>query len=67
MTLAHDIRGRLHAARLNWTFVERALARSCNDPELLEAVVASSDELRELERLVLALLGDPAPSTGSQT
>ena len=66
MTIAHDIRGRLHATRLNLTFVERALARSCSDAELLQAVAASRDEFCELERLVLALLADAGPSFGSR-
>jgi len=56
VTAAHEIRGRLHAARLHLTFVERALAKPAGDPDLREAVKAAADELRQLERLVLAVL-----------
>ena len=54
MKVAHEIRGRLHTARLHVTFLERA----CSDhtPDVVEAVMAAADELRQLERVLLALL-----------
>jgi signal transduction histidine kinase len=54
--IAHEIRGRLHAARLHLTFLERAFRSPDDDPEIVEAVKAASDELRQLEQLVLAHL-----------
>jgi hypothetical protein len=54
MKVAHEIRGRLHTARLHVTFLERAC--STQEPDIVEAVMATSDELRHLERMVLALL-----------
>ena len=56
MKAAHEIRGRLHTARLHMTFLERALGTPDHDPEVVEAVKATADELRHLERIVLALL-----------
>ncbi len=53
MTVVHAIRGRLHAARLHLTFLERAFAKSSDDPDILEAVKAAVEELRELEILLL--------------
>jgi signal transduction histidine kinase len=54
--IAHEIRGRLHAARLHLTFLERAFRGRDDEPEIVEAVKAASDELRQLEQLVLAHL-----------
>lgn len=54
--MAHDIRGRLHAARLHLTFLERALRNPDADPDIVEAVNGASEELRQLEQLVLAHL-----------
>jgi len=54
--IAHEIRGRLHAARLHLTFLERAFRARDDEPEIAEAVKAASDELRQLEQLVLAHL-----------
>ena len=56
MSAAHDIRGHLHAARLQLTFLERALAKPGTEPGLLDAAKAASDELRQLEPLVVAVL-----------
>ncbi len=56
MNAAHEIRGRLHTARLHVTFLERTFGKPDSDPEVTEAVNAAGDELRHLERLVLALL-----------
>jgi hypothetical protein len=54
--IAHDIRARLHATRLHLTFLERAFRKPTDDPEIVEAVKSASDELRQLEQLVLAHL-----------
>jgi hypothetical protein len=54
--IAHEIRGRLHAARLHLTFLERAFRGPDDDPEIVDAVKAASEELRQLEQLVLAHL-----------
>jgi signal transduction histidine kinase len=54
--IAHEIRGRLHAARLHLTFLERAFRGPDHDPEIVDAVKAASEELRQLEQLVLAHL-----------
>ena len=54
--IAHEIRGRLHAARLHLTFLERAFRGRDDEPEIVEAVKAASDELHKLEQLVLAHL-----------
>ncbi|MEO8843249.1 MAG: hypothetical protein ABI591_23075 [Kofleriaceae bacterium] len=54
--IAHEIRGRLHAARLHLTFLERAFKDPGSDPEIIEAVNAAAEELRLLEQLVLAHL-----------
>jgi signal transduction histidine kinase len=51
--IAHEIRGRLHAARLHLTFLERAFSQPSADPEVVEAVKAAAEELRALEVLVL--------------
>ncbi len=59
--IAHEIRGRLHAARLHLTFLERAFRKPDDDPEIVEAVKAAADELRQLETLVLAHLAQTAP------
>ncbi len=56
MTIAHEIRGRLHAMRMQLTFMERALVKPGCDPEVLEAARAAGDELAQLERLVLTML-----------
>jgi|GEM_PF-3346652 len=56
MTVVHAIRGRLHAARLHLTFLERAFVKPSDDPDIVEAVKAAVEELRELELLVLAHL-----------
>jgi signal transduction histidine kinase len=56
MKTAHEIRGRLHTARLHVTFLERTFGKPGSDPEVVEAVNATADELRHLERMVLALL-----------
>jgi len=54
--IAHEIRGRLHAARLHLTFLERAFHSPDDDPEVVEAVKAATEEFRLLEQLVLAHL-----------
>jgi signal transduction histidine kinase len=54
MKVAHEIRGRLHTARLHVTFLERAFDGS--DTDVADAVHAAAAELRHLERVVLALL-----------
>ncbi len=56
MNAAHEIRGRLHTARLHVTFLERELGKPGSDPDIVDAVKATVDELRHLERIVLALL-----------
>jgi hypothetical protein len=56
MKVAHEIRGRLHTARLHVTFLERSFGQPGSDTDVAEAVHAAADELRHLERLVLALL-----------
>jgi hypothetical protein len=38
------------------TFLERTFGKPGSDPEVVEAVNATADELRHLERMVLALL-----------
>ena len=68
MTVAHEIRGRLHAARLHLTYLERAFTSPSDDPEIVEAVKAAIEELRALEHLVLdhlALTGKPATGAGA--
>jgi len=52
----HEIRGRLHAARLHLTFLERALAKTDANRELVESIRAADDELRKLEPLVYDLI-----------
>lgn len=54
--IAHEIRARLHAARLHLTFLERSFRKQTDDPEVVDAVKSASDELRQLEQLVLAHL-----------
>lgn len=54
--IVHEIRGRLHATRLHLTFLERAFRTPDADPELVEAVAGATEELRQLEQLVLAHL-----------
>jgi hypothetical protein len=56
MKAAQEIRGRLHTARLHVTFLERTFGKPGSDPEVVEAVNATAEELRHLERMVLALL-----------
>ena len=56
MKVAHEIRGRLHATRLHVTFLERSFDKPGSDTDVADAVRAVADELRHLERLVLALL-----------
>ena len=58
--IAHEIRGRLHAARLHLTFLERAFNEPSADPEVVEAVKAAAEELRALEVLVLEHLASAA-------
>jgi signal transduction histidine kinase len=65
--IAHEIRGRLHAARLHLTFLERAFRSPDDDPEIVDAVKAAAEELRQLEQLVLASFELPArPETETQ-
>jgi hypothetical protein len=54
--IEHDIRARLHATRLQLTFLERAVRSPDHDPEIVDAVNAASGELKQLEQLVLAHL-----------
>ena len=54
--IAHEIRARLHAARLHLTFLERSFRGPEADPDIVEAVTAASEELRLLEQLVLGHL-----------
>ena len=56
MSVVHQIRGRLHAARLHLTFLERAFAKPSDDPEIVEAVKSAVQELRALALRVLAFL-----------
>jgi signal transduction histidine kinase len=68
VTVAHEIRGRLHAARLHLTYLERAFTSPGDDPEIVEAVKAAIEELRALEHLVLehlALTEKPATGAGA--
>jgi len=53
---AQEIRSRLHTARLHVTFLERAVGQPGSDTDVVEAAHAAADELRHLERMVLALL-----------
>lgn len=62
--IAHEIRGRLHAARLHLTFLERAFRSPGDNPEIVDAVKAAADELRQLEQLVLAQLALPSSLDG---
>ncbi|HEY0253928.1 MAG TPA: hypothetical protein VGC41_20500 [Kofleriaceae bacterium] len=62
--IAHEIRGRLHAARLHMTFLERTFSKPGDDPEVVEAVNAAADELRQLERLILTYLAQPPKPAG---
>ncbi len=60
--ITEEIRGRLHAARLHLTFLERAFQGKDHDSAIVEAVTAAVDELRQLERLVLTHLAQsPKP------
>ncbi|CAN5373237.1 hypothetical protein BH11MYX1_BH11MYX1_44500 [soil metagenome] len=68
MNVAHEIRGRLHAARLHLTYLERAFAKPGDDPDIVEEVKAAAEELRALEHLVLehlGLTGKPAAGEGA--
>jgi signal transduction histidine kinase len=63
--IAHEIRARLHAARLHLTFLQRALLGRVAEPEIVEAVTAASDELRQLQQLVLAHLALTTKADGA--
>jgi hypothetical protein len=63
--IEHDIRARLNAARLHLTFLERAIRSPDHDPEIIDAVKATSIELRQLEQLVLAYLAQSASEEAS--
>ncbi len=68
MSVVHQIRGRLHAARLHLTFLERAFAKPSDDPEIVEAVKSAVQELRALEVLVLEHLAlTVKPPTGASS
>jgi len=62
--IAQEIRGRLHAARLHLAFLERAFQKPDDDSEIVGAITAAVDELRQLERLVLAHLVKSAKPEG---
>lgn len=54
--LAHEIRNPLNGAKLHVTFLERGLARSGADPEMLDAVRTVRDEIARLSGLVTDFL-----------
>ncbi len=59
--LAHEIRNPLNGAKLHVTFLERGLARSSADPEMLDALRTVRDEIARLSGLVTDFLDFARP------
>lgn len=60
--LAHEIRNPLNGAQLHVSFLQRALAKKDQDPEMLEAAAVVADEIKRLARLVSEFLDFARPS-----
>jgi PAS domain S-box-containing protein len=60
--LAHEIRNPLNGAQLHVSFLQRALAKGPNEPEMLEAAGVVADEIKRLARLVSEFLDFARPS-----
>ncbi|MFO0591162.1 MAG: protoglobin domain-containing protein [Polyangiaceae bacterium] len=59
--LAHEIRNPLNGAKLHVTFLERGLARSGADPDMLDALRTVRDEIARLSGLVTDFLDFARP------
>ena len=59
--LAHEIRNPLNGAQLHVSFLERAIRRKSNDPEMLEATRVVGDEIKRLANLVTEFLDFARP------
>jgi PAS domain S-box-containing protein len=59
--LAHEIRNPLNGAQLHVSFLERAIKRKAQDPEMLEAVRVVGDEIKRLANLVTEFLDFARP------
>jgi len=60
--LAHEIRNPLNGAHLHVAFLQRALAKSLAEPDVLEAANVVSEEIKRLARLVSEFLDFARPS-----
>lgn len=59
--LAHEIRNPLNGAQLHVSFLERAIRRKSNDPDMLEATRVVGDEIKRLANLVTEFLDFARP------
>ena len=60
--LAHEIRNPLNGAQLHLQFLQRALAKTKPEPELVEAVTVVADEIKRLAQLVTEFLDFARPN-----
>lgn len=59
--LAHEIRNPLNGAQLHVSFLERAIKRKAQEPDMLEATRVVGDELKRLANLVTEFLDFARP------